>query len=128
MDDREFFPRAVGRIFRWMAIVTVAGAIAAAVLRGWTWAAGFLLGAAVSWLNFRWLRQLVENLGETGRPKPPRARVAVLLGLRYLILGAAGYAILRFSALSLTAALFGLFVAVAAVILEMVFLLVYARN
>ena len=31
--------------------------------------AGFLAGAAASWFNFRWLKQLVDSLGspETGR-------------------------------------------------------------
>jgi hypothetical protein len=52
--------------------------------------------------------------------------VAVFLGLRYLLLGAGGYAILNFSALSLAAAAVGLFVPVAAVILEVLFELIYA--
>ena len=47
-------------------------------------------------------------------------------GLRYLLLAAGGYVILNFTALSLAAAFFGLFVPVAAVILEILFELVYA--
>jgi hypothetical protein len=51
-----------------------------------------------------------------------------MLGLRYLILGAAGYVILNYSSLSLAAAMAGLFVPVAAVILEILFELIYART
>ena len=125
--DEAYFATAVARIGRWMAVLAAAGTLGLLVWRGWPWAGGFLLGAAASYLNFRWLKQVVEALGGAGG-KPPRARVAVVLGLRYLLLGAAGYVILNFSALSLAAALAGLFVAVAAVILEILFELVYARK
>jgi hypothetical protein len=52
--------------------------------------------------------------------------VAVVFGLRYLILAAGAYAIVKYSELSLAAALAGLFVAVAAVLVEILFELVYA--
>jgi hypothetical protein len=124
--ERIFLGRALNRIHLLMAFLMVAGALAAAVHGGWRWSAGFLLGAGASWLNFRWLKQLVNSLGEAAAGKPPKARVAVMLGLRYLLLGAGGYAILNFTALSLAAALTGLFVPAAAVILEILFELVYA--
>jgi hypothetical protein len=57
----------------------------------------------------------------------PGARLAVWLGARYLLLGAGAYALVRFSTISLPAALAGLFVSVAAVIVEILFQLVYAR-
>jgi len=98
-------------------------------LRGWRWGLAFLLGAGASYINFRWIHRLVNSLGDAAaKRKPPRARVAVLLGLRYLLLGAGAYAILRFSTLSLAAVLLGLFVSVAAVILEILFELIYART
>jgi hypothetical protein len=68
---------------------------------------------------------VVDALGET---RPTRKRVAVLAGLRYALLGGGAYVILRFSSVSVTATLAGLFVAVAAVIVEICFELVYARN
>jgi hypothetical protein len=52
----------------------------------------------------------------------------VFLGLRYVILGGCSYVILKYSAVSLTAALSGLFVSVAAVIVEILLELAYARN
>lgn len=124
--DQRFFDRALGRIMRWMLLLMSAGAVAATVYGGWRWGSGYLLGAGASYLNFHWLKRLVNSLGEAAAGKPPRARVAVVLGLRYLLLGLAGYAILNYSTLSLTAALIGLFVSTAAVILEMLFELIYA--
>src|SRR5437879_6063660 len=108
--DQLFFGRALRRIQWLVAVITGAGIVVAAFYGGWRWAAGFLLGAGASFLNFRWLKQLVNSLGDALQNKPPRKRVAVLLGLRYLILGGAGYVILNYSALSLSAAFAGLFV------------------
>ena len=54
----------------------------------------------------------------------PKHRTAIMLGLRYLLLAAAGYAILRYSEISLTAALVGLFVPAAAVVIEILYQLV----
>lgn len=135
--DNQFFERALQRISKAMFAIGAGGAIAAAVWRGWTWGAGFALGAAASWLNFRWLKQIVDTLvaaatgappPENRRPGPSRTRVAVLAGLRYLLLGGGAYVILHYSPISLPAALAGLFAAAGAVIVEIIFELVYART
>jgi hypothetical protein len=127
MDPEQLFiGRALGRIQLLIAFLSGAGALAARVYGGWRWALGYMLGTAAGYLNFRWLKKLVDSLGEAAGGNPPRARVAVFLGLRYLLLGAGGYVILNFSALSLAAAALGLFVPVAAVILEILFELIYA--
>jgi hypothetical protein len=117
---------AVGRISRLTLAITGAGAAIYFAMAGWRGGCGFLLGAIVSYLNFRWLKRTVNALGETAGGKPPRAWVAVVLGLRYLLLGLGAYAIVRFSEISLTAALVGLFVSTAAVILEILIELIYA--
>jgi hypothetical protein len=67
----------------------------------------------------------VEALGAalTARRSP---KFAILIGLRYLLLAAGAYVIVNFTSLSLPAALVGLFVPVAAVILEITFELIYA--
>src|SRR5689334_6948003 len=117
--------RAVGRILRVNLALTTAGAAACFARGGWRWGLGFLLGAAIALANFRWLKRTVDALGDLSGGKPPSARVAVFLGLRYLLLGAAAYAILRFSEISLTACLAGLFVPTAAVILEILIELIY---
>jgi hypothetical protein len=123
MDPND---RAITRILRGMAVIGAAGAVGAAFLGGLPALAGFAAGAAAAYFNFRWLKQLVEALGPGG--KRPQARIAVFLGLRYLMLGIGAYAILRYSRMSLRAALAGLFVPVAAVLVEMLFELIYART
>jgi hypothetical protein len=124
MDER-FFDDALTRIGKAMFAIAAAGLMLAWAWRGWRYGAGFALGAAASWLNFRWLKQIVEALGSS---RPTKKRVAVLAGLRYALLGGGAYVILRYSSISVTAAMVGLFVAVAAVIVEICFELVYARN
>ena len=121
--DDVFYERALGRIHQGILVLAAAGTLAALRWRGWTSAAGFALGSAVSWLNYRWLKQIADSLG--GRSRPP-TRMAVLLGLRYLLLGGGAYVILRFSKISMPSALIGLFVSVAAVIVEILFELAYA--
>ena len=122
--DERHLERAVKRIWKVMWSVAAGGAIALFIWRGWTWSVGWLIGSAVSALNFRWLKQLTEAIGgEAAKP-----RKAVFLGMRYLLLGGGSYVILKYSAISLPAALSGLFVSVAAVIVEILFELVYARN
>jgi hypothetical protein len=124
--DHLFFGRALARIQFLMLFLSAAGIVGTGVYGGWRWAVGYALGTGASCLNFRWLKQLVNALGDAAAGRPPRKRVAVMLGLRYLLLGIGGYAILNYSTLSLAAACAGLFVPVAAVILEILFELVYA--
>ena len=123
--------RALERIGRWTIAVAVAGWVAAFLIGGWRMAGGFLLGSLVSWLNYRWMKKLVNALGshhggQGEGQRPPRTRSAVFLGMRYLLLGAGAYVILMISTFSLTGLLAGLFVPAAAVILEILFELVYA--
>ncbi len=118
--------RAVRRMLLSIAVLTAVGAAAGFFWKGWAWSGGFLLGALASYFNFQWLKTLTESVGKATSGKPPRKRVAILMGLRYLILGAGAYVILNYSPLNLAAALAGLFVSVAAVILEALFELVYA--
>jgi hypothetical protein len=126
--DQLFYGRALARIQYLMMVLGSVGLAAAAIYGGWRWSAGYLLGAVASYVNFRWLKQIVSALSDAAASKPPSTRVAVNLGLRYLLLGIGAYAILNFSTLSLAAAFAGLFVSVAAVILEILYELTYART
>ena len=120
----DWFGHTVTRLVRLMAAITVLGTLAAGVWRGWKWAAGFAVGAAISGLNFYWLKRLTESLGSSR----VRRRSAVFLASRYVVLGLIAYVILRYSSISLPAALAGLFVSAAAVIVEILFELVYGPN
>ena len=124
-SEDEFFERALRRIAKAMFAISAGGVIVAWVWRGWTSGAGFALGATASWLNFHWLKKIVDELGSR---RPTRKRVAILAGLRYLLLGGGAYVILRYSRVSLGAALVGLFAVVAAVIVEILFELIYAST
>jgi hypothetical protein len=122
--EQEFLERAAERIRNVIFAFAVGGIAVVFAWRGLAWAAGFALGAAVSWLNFRWLKQIVDLLGSDRAKR----RTAVKFGARYLLLGAGAYVILKYSFISHPAALAGLFVSVAAVIVEILYQLVYARN
>jgi hypothetical protein len=117
--------RALERIVKATFAIAAGGAIGAFAWKGWTWGAGFVLGSLASWLNFRWLKHLVEALAGM---RPRKARVAVFAGLRYALLGCGAYVIVMYSPISIVATLAGLFVSVAAVIVEILFQLVYARR
>ena len=91
--DEALLTGAVTRIERFMMFVAAAGAVAAYFRGGAPAAAGFLAGAVGSYLNFRWIRQMVAGFGAATRI---RKRHAIFFGLRYLIFGAAVYVIVRF--------------------------------
>ncbi len=122
--DEAHFDRALGRIRAVMLWLSIGGA-AALLLWGWQWSLGFLAGALASLLNFRWLHQVTASLGPDAAR--PRKRLLLFLLLRYALLVLCGYGIVVIFGLNLAAALLGLFVAVAAVILEILYELIYAR-
>lgn len=123
MNDTFDYDRAAARIGYHMVWIAAAGAVAGWAAGGWRWAGGFLLGAAISAFNYRWLRKLVEGLG--GRQRRPGALRHML---RFVLLAAAAYAILRFSPINVLAVLVGLFVLIAAVFVETAYEIYYAGN
>ena len=79
--DEHYLARSVGRMYVSMAVMSAAGVLALLVWQGWRWGLGFALGAGASWLNFRWLKKLVDSLGLAASGKRPwrftaRARTA----------------------------------------------------
>lgn len=124
--DELFYQRALRRIYLNMLCLAVAGTLFTVWRAGWTWGLGFLLGATASALNFRWLHETVDSIGPGG--KKPRRGLSIVLSLRYVIFGLIGYIVVRYFRIDIMAALVGLFVAVAAVLLEIVYELIYART
>lgn len=100
----------------------VAGTAGILATRGVRDAVGFLAGAALSIANLRGWVRLVGALGVAGETRPPRS--AALLGLRYLLAGGVVYAIIELLGSSPAVILAGLFVSVAAVLLELVYELI----
>ena len=113
MNDPFDFDRAAARIARNMLWLAAAGTLAGWAAAGWRWGAGFLLGAAISMVNYRGLKRLVESLGGkvTGHG-------GFRFVVRFLLLAAVAYVILRFSSINLLAVLLGLFVLIGAVFVE----------
>lgn len=118
------YDRAAWRIGRNVAIIASAGTVGLLAYRGWSWSAGFFIGSLISWLNYRWLRGLVETLGGERRPR----QRSVFLAFRYILLGVVAYAIVRFTSISPLAVLAGVFVLTAAVFAETAYEIVYARK
>lgn len=125
--DELHYRTALRRIYLHTVVVGAAGAAFAFWQWGVAAGVGFLVGASISAVNFRWLHRLVDSLGPQPAKKPRRVS-AVFLGSRYLVFGLAGYVIVRYFKISIMAALVGLFVAVAAVLIEILYELVYART
>ena len=113
----NFYAAAERRIGRYQLVLAALGTAGAAWLAGWNGAAGFAAGAAVSSLNFRWLKQGVDAL--SGKPAPRRL-LWKFVG-RYVLIGVAAYAILKYSSWNLKALLAGFFLFVAAVLVEICF-------
>ena len=121
--ETGFYKRALRRTYLnlvWIAALSAAGAGA---WKGWRLALAFLLGAAGSYLNFRWLHQVADAMGPDARPAPKR--VYFFLAFRYLLLGLGGYVIVKIFGMNAIAALAGLFVPIAALISEICYELVH---
>lgn len=118
----DFYERALWRIRLFTVLVGLTGSMVLLVAQGVRPAAGFLAGAALSVLNFRGLSMLVNAIGGTARPGPV---AAVLIALRYLLIGLIIYVIVRFLGVTPAAVIWGLLAAFAAVIIEILCELIF---
>jgi hypothetical protein len=114
----DFYERALRRVRLFAVGVGLSGGAVVLWAQGSRAAAGFLIGAGLSILNFRGLLMLVNILGGSSKPGP---LAAVLVGLRYLLMGCAIYVIVRFLGVTPGAVVWGLLAAFAAVILEILY-------
>ena len=124
VPDEASYERVVQRITRITLVLAAAGSVVALGMGGWSWAVGFALGSAVSWISFRWLKQMVSALG-VAHPPSNLPQKAVL---RYLLIGGLAYLLVKYTVVNLRAAVAGLLVSSAAVLIEIVFELIYVRN
>ena len=127
----EPFGSAALRRVEWL---TLALGGAGAAWAGWRWgwrgSAGLAIGAALSWVNFRWLKGSVQAFGRaaTAQAGSRNVRVPASAYIRFfgrfaLLLGIL-YVILTRSWLPVIPVLAGLFAAAAAVVLALVYELV----
>jgi hypothetical protein len=116
---------ALRRMSRMAAAIGVAGVLIAVIWRGPRVGVGFLAGAIISMVNLRWWTSLAGAIGSSGSA-PMRGSVA-LLSLRYLAVGGVVYVIVKILEIALAPVLAGLFVCVAAVLIEILYELISAR-
>jgi hypothetical protein len=134
MAELDSFYAAAERRVEWLtAALGVVGAVFAFVRWGWSWSAGVALGAAITWVNFRWLKLGVGALvnASVAQADAEHARIPgsvyVKFFGRYALLLVVVYVILSRSWLPLAAVIGGLFAAVAAVLLELMWELVTGK-
>ena len=124
--DEAFYSAAERRIERLIAGIGALAAVATWYLWGGRAAAGLAAGAALSWVNYRWMKQGVDTLARlsTAQAGTQRAQVPFSVYLkflgRYALLIVAAYAILRAFRPPVASLLAGFFSVVAAVLVEMV--------
>lgn len=114
------YARVITRITKLIVVIGVAVAAVLAVRVGWRFGLGFLLGAAMSYLSFwRWQR-VVESLGGAFE-----GRSTALMVVRFALLVAAAYGIVKYLEVNPVAVFLGLLVAAAAVTVAIIFELFY---
>ena len=124
-DDEAFYAAAERRI----EYLTIGIGAAVAICVGIVWSvragAGVAVGAFLSWINFRWMKQGISALARLSsqhnveKPRIPKTAYAKLLG-RYALLIVAAYVILRGFRSMAASLLGGLFAGVAAVLVELI--------
>jgi hypothetical protein len=119
-----FYALAPPRIRKFMLVLAPVLTVGALWRFGFRAALGFLLGCVIAYLNFQWLKSGVTGLADRatnmGKPQSGKGIVARFL-LRYLLLGAAAYAILTSFPASLRGLFAGLFLPVGAIACEAVY-------
>ena len=116
-----FFSGAVGRIQRTMLVLAVALTAGAFWVFGWRAMVGCACGCVIAYVNFVWLKRVVEafseRITESAKQGSAGGIVARFL-LRYALMAVAAYAIFSFSPASLNGLFAGLFLPVAAIACE----------
>ncbi|HSZ19106.1 MAG TPA: ATP synthase subunit I [Candidatus Acidoferrum sp.] len=119
----------------WMTVALgLAAALFAFARWGWRPGAGVALGAALAWLNFRWLKQGVTAIVKvsTAQANSEHARVPMSIYVkffgRFALLLVAVYVILSRSWLPVAAVVGGLFAVVVAVMIELLWELARTRG
>ena len=120
-----FYDRALRRIRLLALCIGIAGAAGILALYGGRPALGFLLGAALSALNFQVVTMFAAGIGATTRP---RTATALSIALRYAVIGCALYVILKLLGFAPLPVLAGLLAPFGATILEVFYELIFCAN
>lgn len=120
-NEPDIYKKIVGRITRVILILGLLGAMASGIAKGPGFGAGFLVGASLSYVSFwRW-KAVVDAVGVE-----PRKRSILLWLLRFAVLIAAAYVIVKYLEVSPVAVFLGLLVSAAAVVISVIYELIFA--
>ena len=117
----SFYSGAYTRIFRFMLVLGIIATVAVLARFGMIVAAGFVVGCAIAFVNFHWLKRVVSALADrassTGEQQSSKGVVLRFL-LRYFLIALGAYAIFKISKDGLYGLLAGLFLPVGAILME----------
>jgi hypothetical protein len=119
--SEAFYSGAVDRIRHFMMGLALALTFAAWWKFGVRPALGFACGSAIAYLNFYWLKRVISAFADraTGAPATQSSDgIVVRFLLRYVLMALTAYVILTIFPKSLNGLLVGLFLPVAAIIVE----------
>ena len=121
LQSTAFAAITLRRMFRVMAVLLIAVTPLLWVRYGAGMALSFVIGGAISLINFYWLKHVLASMLEViavqGKKRSP-AGIMLRFLLRYLLIGVAAYAIFKSSAMSLYGLCAGLSLPVGAVLIE----------
>ena len=120
--DPEFYRRALHRVGVMILALGMIGASALITLKGFRMGLAFLIGALFSYVSFWGWQHLVLALSPGAKQ-----RKSWRFMVRIIVLGGLALAIIKLLGLNVAAAVTGLLVSAAAVILEIVYEIIYAR-
>ncbi len=119
-----FYSGALTRISRLLPILALSGAVLCFAVFPWRIGLGFCLGAAISIYNFwslsRSINALADRITNAGS-RESGGRIVALLVMRYGVIGAAAYVIVKSSVAAVYGLLCGLALPVAAIGCEAVY-------
>lgn len=119
--SERFYGAALGRIRRFILVLGAVGVVACLTRFGRVVAAGFFVGALISYVNHAWLERVVGALGEritVGQSQERGGIIVFRAVLRYAFIALGAYAIFRVSLSGLYGFLGGLCVTIAAIACE----------
>lgn len=117
----DFLESALHRIRRFLLVLSAAGLLVCLLRFRWPVTVGFVLGAAVSYVNQRWLENVVAALGErlaTGKSRERGGAIVLRAVLRYGFIAGGAYVIFNVSLAGLYGFLGGVCIPIAAIACE----------
>jgi uncharacterized membrane protein len=117
----SFYAGALTRISRIMVLLACVSALTSLTIYGWRIAVGVFVGSLIAYVNFHWMKQVVNALAERSiesQGTRPGKGIVLRFLVRYALMALVGYVIFSASPASLYGLFAGLFLPVAAIACE----------